>query len=176
MTIPLAAIVLTTSWYEFNCQFHSRCDRFGKAELLDQASRLPPYFLHQKPLVGRWSRTEHLHMADVRNIYDIVAAISFLALIICGAALFKYPDILQRSALWNLFIIVALLAILPIFGYFWKHIFHALLFTNEHWKTNRADVSWYLMPRVFFRNSFILIIAVAASINACLYLSLRFRK
>ena len=172
-TLPLGFLVLTTEWYDFNCQFHTRCERFGKAELMAHAEQLPRYFLHLAELEGRWSLTERLHMADVRRIYDSVALLALVALTVCGLVLKKWPEWFGCVALWNVFIILGLLAILPVFGYFWKHIFHAVLFTNEYWKTSRADVSWYLMPRVYFRNAFILMVAAAALINLTVYFAWR---
>lgn len=172
-TLPLGFLVLTTEWYDFNCQFHTRCERFGKAELMAHAEQLPRYFLHLAELEGRWSLTERLHMADVRRIYDSVALLALIAIAVCGLVLKKRPEWFGRVALWNVFIILGLLAILPVFGYFWKHIFHAVLFTNEYWKTSRADVSWYLMPRVYFRNAFILMVAAAALINLTVYFAWR---
>ncbi len=51
------------------------------------------------------------------------------------------------------------------FGYFWRHVFHEILFSNELWYTNRNDITWYITPRVMFRNAVIALVLGGVAIN-----------
>lgn len=95
-------------------------------------------------------------MLEVRAMYDMAALGVLLALLWMGYDL-RQPEARQRyrqyvrHSLWlSVGLLLAGLAVMPFFQYFWLHIFHPLLFDNELWRTDRADISWYLMPRQFF--------------------------
>ncbi|MEZ4547819.1 MAG: hypothetical protein R3B51_08900 [Thermodesulfobacteriota bacterium] len=79
-------------------------------------------------------------------------------------------------ALINIAIILSLLFVLPFFGTFWKDVFHPLLFKNNLWMNNRFDLSFYLMPRDFFKYTVALLIFSTAALNAFVWLRFRPRR
>ncbi len=161
--LPLAALVYGGSaWYDFNCQFHERCQRFGLEKTQDHAEALVRYFRHQDAeLQGQWTTRERAHLAEVRGIYAVllfiflVAAVSLVVAGIFGRGI-AWHWLIWGQWLWPLLA----LALLPFFKVFWNGIFHDLLFNNELWKYTRAEVSYYLMPNVFFRNSLIFMVTL----------------
>jgi uncharacterized membrane protein len=155
---PLALLVYGSSaWYDFNCQFHERCQRFGLEKTQSHAKALVRYFRHQDgELQGEWTARERAHLAEVRGIYDALLLIFLLAalsLLLAWAlrAQVAWRWLILGQWLWPL----GALALLPVFQSFWHGPFHDLLFNNDLWKYTRAEVSYYLMPNVFFRNSLI---------------------
>jgi hypothetical protein len=165
--LPLAAMVYSPDWYLLNCRFHDRCTRLGVERVEAAAADLTGYFAHRNELTDSWTQKESRHLAEVRAIYDRLA-------IFASAAVFMLmlswqTAVVTRVALWNLYLLAGLLLVVPFFTPFWKEVFHPLLFDNELWKNNRADTSWYLMPRLFFRNSFALLIFAAVLLNAIVH-------
>ena len=59
--------------------------------------------------------------------------------------------------------------LIPFFKSFWMDVFHPLLFDNELWRTNRSDVSWYLMPKAFFLRIIIFITLTTLLLNLALW-------
>ena len=58
------------------------------------------------------------------------------------------------------------------FGFFWRDLLHPLLFDNRDWLTNPQDMTWYITPGSFFRNSMLVSLAVSATlVSALLVLS-----
>ena len=111
-------------------------------------------------------------MTEVRALFDKMVILFPIGVLL----LFALPDIsaLRRSALGGLMLILSGTLALPFFGFFWRHIFHALLFDNTDWLNTKLDISYYIMPRVFFLHTVILVIAVTAVVNLLLYLVLRY--
>jgi uncharacterized membrane protein len=171
---PLAVLIYTTPAYEFNCQWHDRCEQLEIMPFDQAVTNLAAFMRHEDTLQGGWSDKEQAHLAEVRTIFDglLVAFLVALALVI---ALGRRP-ILRRASLANLAVVLATLAVLPFFKYFWAEIFHPLLFDNDLWRNNRGDVSWYLMPRVYFRHALIGIVTGAVLLNVALWIGLRPRR
>lgn len=167
--LPLAAVTYTSPWHKWNCHVHERCEILGLERSYLSIDQLRAYLLHRAPLEARygWSEKERTHLAEVRVILDAVffGALSAAALL----ALTWRPRRIARAALVNLGLLVALACILPFFKTFWREVFHPLLFDNDLWKNNRGDISWYLMPRVFFFNSSLLILGLAGLLNALVW-------
>lgn len=178
--LPLSALVYGGSaWYDFNCQFHERCQRFGLEKSQEHAEALVRYFRHQDAeLHGQWTTRERTHLAEVRGIYDglfmtfLLAAISLMLAGIFGGAI-AWPWLIWAQWLWPLLA----LALLPFFKVFWNGIFHDLFFNNDLWKYTRAEVSYYLMPNIFFRNALIaMLISVAVLLTLLSLLAFRWRS
>ena len=95
-------------------------------------------------------------MLEVRGMYDVAAGLFVLVLLWIGYdsrqpnAIARYHQYVRHSLWLSLGLLLVCLLIMPFFQYFWMQIFHPLLFNNELWRTDRADISWYLMPREFF--------------------------
>ncbi len=167
VSLPLAAMVYSPAWYRWNCQFHPRCEQIGEAATERGIAELTHFFRHDGALVTRWTEKERRHLAEVRGIYDVLFLGTWLAL---AGLLWGYrPVAMTRIALVNAGLILALLAVLPVFKPFWEYVFHPLLFNNLDWKNTRADLSYYLMPRRFFLHSTAVLIAAAAIGNLAVW-------
>ena len=160
--LPLSGMVYSESWYRLHCDRYERCLLLG--ELADRSIvNLTDFFLHREPLHGRWSAKEAQHLTEVRGMYDALAGVALLALL--GVALGFRGAHLRRAALINIAVMASLLLVLPVFGYFWKHVFHELVFSNELWRTNRNDITWYITPRVMFRNAVVVLVVGGIALN-----------
>jgi hypothetical protein len=111
-----------------------------------------------------WTLKEKSHLHDVRNITDglIVGTLIALPFFVTG---FSTKNA-GRSGGINCIIILSFLLVIPFFPYFWRHIFHPLLFTNRNWLNTPMDFSYYLFPRVFFKYTMLMIIFMSSLINA----------
>ena len=136
---------------------------------------LRDYFLHRADLAGRWSDKERRHLSEVRGIYKMLALVAALALCVLAVLLWLRPTWVKRAALVNYALVLSLVLIVPAFGVFWRDLFHPLLFSNYDWLTNTGDVTWYITPRVFFRNSLIAMIILALLCNTAIYLVSKYR-
>ncbi len=173
--LPLAALVYLPAWYELNCAWHGRCARLGDELTRASIDHLTAFFAHAEPLAGRWSERERVHLSEVRVIYDWAGATALAALAVL--ALVAEPLRLRRAALINIAVVASLLLLLPVFGFFWRHVFHELLFANDLWQTTRSDLTWYLTPRTLFRNSLLALVAGGVGVNLlALLLASRWRR
>ncbi|MFZ3192503.1 MAG: DUF1461 domain-containing protein [Moraxellaceae bacterium] len=155
--LPLALTVYTPYAYQLYCPINPRCELLSASFAQQSMQQLTDFLQHQTPrLFPPWSHKENLHMLEVRGMYDLAAGLFVLALLWIGYDLWRpdsarrYQQYVQHSLKLSLGLLLACLFIMPFFQYFWMHIFHPLLFNNELWRTDRADISWYLMPREFF--------------------------
>ena len=71
---------------------------------------------------------------------------------------------------FNTFIILSFLGILPVFAKFWRHVFHPLLFKNKLWLNTTADLSFYIMPRQFFKYTMAMMIVCSCLLNLLLWM------
>jgi uncharacterized membrane protein len=100
----------------------------------------------------------------VRQMTDHLFFTALVALVLFGVCFDRSR--LRRFSRVNLIAVLSLIAILPVFPFFWRHIFHPLLFTtNRNWLNTPKDFSFYILPRVFFRNTVILLIVYASLFN-----------
>lgn len=172
--IPIALIAYFPQWYTINCKLHPRCEIIGYSNALEYIDELTGYFRHEEELISGWSAKEKLHLAEVRNILDMMTFAAFFSLLILIAT-FNLSK-LRSYAKVNIVIILSFLIILPFFRFFWRSIFHPLLFANNLWKNNYFDRSFYIMPGVFFKHSLILIISASFLSNLIIWIFLRKRR
>lgn len=66
-------------------------------------------------------------------------------------------------------LLVGLLLFLPGFTIIWRDVLHPLVFSNIDWMTNPNDMTWYITPGEFFRNSLMVVIAMAIMIDLVIY-------
>lgn len=173
--LPLVYPIYFPGWYRLNCNWHDRCERLGY-ERADMGIReLNSFFRHGEGLASPlWSSKEKLHLAEVRGITDTLfftAVAALLVIIIC----FR-PEVIGRCAVINIAIAVSLAPILPFFTFFWRNIFHAVLFDNNLWLNTPHDLSYYIMPRLFFKHTAIYLIVCTIIINLAAALPLLCRK
>ena len=172
--IPLGLMIYFPQWYELNCNWHNRCKILGYDRSLKAIGELTDFFRHRGKLATRWTMKEKLHLAEVRGMFDKM----FFGALVSVALLFWTFDRkrVPRYAFANGLIILSLILILPFFTRFWVEVFHPLLFDNDLWKNNPLDVSWYIMPRQFFKYSTVFLVAVCFLINFALWLVFRGRR
>jgi hypothetical protein len=150
-------------WFRLNCGWHVRCEIIGYEKAFTGIDELTKYFRHQGELVTLWTEKEKLHLKEVRSILDkmiVGAVIAFIPLTFT----FDKKRV-SRYALINAAVIFSFLSVIPFFQTFWRDIFHALLFDNELWKNNRFDLSYYIMPRQFFKYTVALLTILTCILN-----------
>jgi len=172
--IPMALTFYLPQWMELNCGWHNRCEKIGSERAVNGINELAAYFRHQGDLKSFLTQKEKLHLKEVRGIFD---KMFFLGLMSLAIIIVTYNrKRMSRFALINTMIIIALLIVLPFFGTFWRDIFHPFLFDNDLWKNNKYDLSFYIMPRQFFKYTVVLLIILCFSINLAIWLGLRSKK
>lgn len=169
--VPMSLTFYSSEWMKLNCRWHERCEMIGTETAYRGMDELAAYFRHRGGLDSFRTKKEKLHLEEVRGIFDKM----FVAGIAAAALLALTFDRRRASlyALLNMAIILSLLIVLPFFGTFWKDIFHPLLFKNNLWMNNRFDLSFYIMPRDFFKYTVALLIFSTAAINAFVWLWFR---
>ena len=171
--IPMAFTVYAPAWMKFNCGFHKRCEVVGIEEANKGISELSAYFRHQGELESFYTEKEKLHLKEVRGIFDKLFIASLGAFILL--VLTFNSKRASRFALVNAILVLSLLLVLPFFGTFWRGIFHPLMFNNELWMNNQYDLSFYIMPRQFFKYTVALLTVLCFLINTGIWLGLRKR-
>ncbi len=169
--IPMTLTFYLPYWMEFNCGVHKRCEEIGLEKSKDGIRELASYFRHQGELDSFITTKEKTHLKEVRGIFDKMFLFAVAALII--VFLTYNRRLAARYALINAVVIIALLLVLPFFGTFWREIFHPLIFDNDLWKNNKYDLSFYIMPRVFFKYTVALLIVACFLINIAIWAALR---
>jgi integral membrane protein (TIGR01906 family) len=169
--IPMTLTFYFPQWMELNCGWHNRCEQIGNERSIKGINELASYFRHQGELNSFLTQKEKLHLKEVRGIFDKMLILGLVSLVILLLAYNRKR--MSRYALINAAIIVVLLIVLPFFGTFWRDVFHPLLFDNDLWMNNKYDLSFYIMPREFFKYTVALLIILCFSINIALWLGLR---
>jgi len=172
--IPMTLTFYLPVWMDINCEWHGRCRVIGIERAESGINKLAAFFRHQGELNSFLTEKEKLHLKEVRGIFDTMFFVGLLSVL--AIALTYKRKLLSRFALINAVIIICLLIVLPFFGTFWRDIFHPLFFDNDLWQNNRYDLSYYIMPRVFFKYTVGLLILLCFAINIVLWLSLRKKK
>lgn len=169
--VPMSLTFYAPQWMKLNCNWHERCKIIGYDNAYRGIDELASYFRHRGGLESFWTAKEKLHLKEVRGMFDKMLIGGAFALVLL---IFTYDRRrVPRYALINAAIILSLLLILPFFTTFWRDIFHPLLFKNNLWMNNRYDLSFYIMPRQFFKYTIALLIAISVSANIVLWLALR---
>ena len=147
--LPMAALVVSPSWYEVGCRWHGRCVLLDEGQAPRAISELTSFFLHKKELADPgWTLKEKQHLKEARLRMDIATLLAALGLIFLFWMGKK--SVVRKGAIFSFSLLLAVGALLPFFAYFWRHIFHPTLFSNRLWLNTPADLSFYLMPRSFF--------------------------
>ncbi|MEM6985344.1 MAG: DUF1461 domain-containing protein [Pseudomonadota bacterium] len=170
LAVALLPLIFSANWYEFNCRFHDRCPNLEPVGVEERVRNMGQFFLHREPLAVDWDPRGAAHLADVRDIYDVLAVIAAAALILLVTLLAKRPADLGAFARGaTLLLLLCVVGVLPVFGYFWEHVFHPALFDNDLWRTRPGEVLWSLSPRVFFRNSAAALLGVSCALCALMW-------
>ncbi|HPQ94800.1 MAG: DUF1461 domain-containing protein [Thiothrix sp.] len=157
--LPLAVAVYTPWTYQLYCHWNPRCEQLGPDKTRQSITELNRFFQHRLELLPSppWSAKEVLHMQEVRGLYDTAFGAFLILGLILALDFFGHPDRrrrygahARRAMLLSGGLLVLMLVIAPFFRHFWLEVFHPLLFSNELWRTDPRDISWYLMPRGYF--------------------------
>lgn len=171
--VPMALTFYLPAWMQFNCEFHKRCDVVGMEEAKNSISELSAFFRHQGGLHSFYTDKEKTHLLEVRGIFDSLFIASVVSAILLALSFNARST--SRFALINAILILSLLFVLPFFGTFWRDIFHPLLFQNDLWMNNQHDLSFYIMPRQFFKYTVGLITVLCFLTNMIIWFGLRGR-
>lgn len=155
--LPLFFFVYFPAWHLNQLQENKRIPIIGEKKAKEAVSELYRFFRHENDLtLTEWSEKEKRHLREVRGIFDLLALLFFLSLLFLIGAKKRIP--LEKICLWNGLVLLVLGIVLSVhFVFFWKNIFHPLLFKNDLWKNTPLDLSYYLMPRSFFKKISIMI-------------------
>ncbi|SFD92051.1 Protein of unknown function [Thiohalospira halophila DSM 15071] len=174
--LPLAAMIYTPQWYTFQCDWIEKCRTAEHFEPRAAAEELTTFFRHDGKLEEQpWSDKEKRHLTEVRGIWDGLAV---TALIFAMVLVFLFRiRVAGRAALINAVVLVVLAAgVLPFFKTFWVDFLHPLVFDNDLWSNSREDLSWYFLPKPFFRSSIAAMVGTAIAIDLALAWFLRPRR
>lgn len=173
--ISLAVVIYTPWTYQFNCHWNPRCEQLGLTKIDASSSELAGFFRHDLILPRPpWSEKEVLHLTEVRGMYDQALCLFLLitAIFVIDLVLNKRAQRYQTYAVISrnlmLVLLVLMLAISPFFRFFWIEIFHPLVFSNNLWRTDPQDISWYLMPSYYFLWVIIFLLATTLLLNQVL--------
>jgi hypothetical protein len=172
--IPFAFMVYFSPWYRLNCHLHYLSKRITPEKVNIFIKELTGFFLHRMNLETHWTDKEKFHLDEVRGIFDFLAGTAVLSLLLFGLLFDK--KYIRKFAGINILVILLLIMIVPFFSYFWVSILHPLLFNNFAWKTNPRDVSYYLLPRAFFKYSMAFLIIFSLIENSALWFWFKKKK
>ncbi len=172
--LPLAFVIYSPVLYQANCHWNERCEQLGEQGLPQRIAELNQFFRHQHEVLPKpWTDKENRHLAEVRAIYDVVFLLFAVLTVVFMAdyclqrnARRYYADYARNAFFISLGLLLLTLLIVPHFNSFWIKVFHPLLFDNDLWHTNSQDVSWYLMPKVFFLRVTVFIGVCAVGLNS----------
>lgn len=167
--LPVMTVIYSPFWYKINCDFHGRCSVVGEEKATQGIGELVSYFRHSRNELPSsfWSIKEKKHLEDVRGMIDImtILCVPFLLMFV-----FSFDRVrVSRFSLVNMAMVCSLLLVLPFFKYFWRHVFHPLLFSNRNWLNTPLDFSYYILPRVFFQYTVIFIVVMTILVNLTIY-------
>jgi len=170
--MPFVFAVYFPHWHRLNCRWNIRCQSLGEETASIGIRELNSFFLHKSGLeYYQWTDKEKQHLNDVRQLTDkIFIGAVFSALL--TAVFFDRKQITTYTWI-NTALILSCLAVLPFFAYFWRYMFHPLLFENKLWLNTSNDFSFYLMPRAYFKATTAFIIGASCVINITIWLLLR---
>lgn len=156
--ISLATVIYTPWTYQVNCHWNARCEQLGLPKTATSSSELASFFRHELSTLPSppWSEKEIQHLTEVRGLYDqafwlfvLITAIFVLDLVL-SKRMQRYQSyaVISRNIMLGLLALMTLIS--PFFQFFWLEVFHPLVFSNQLWRTEPQDISWYLMPSNYF--------------------------
>lgn len=174
--IPLALVIYTPWTYQINCHWNPRCEQLGLAKTTTSSGELASFFRHELSTLPNppWSEKETQHLTEVRGMYDqalylfILITLVFVIDLAVNKRLSLYQGYATNSRNIMLGLLVLMLVISPFFRFFWMNIFHPLVFSNELWRTDPQDISWYLMPSQYFLWVIVFLLSTTLVINQLL--------
>jgi len=169
--VPMSLTFYAPEWMKLNCDWHDRCAIIGYDNAYTGIEELASFFRHRAELNHFYTNKEKTHLREVRGMFDKMFVIGIAAIVLIAATYDRKR--IGRFALVNAAILLSLILVLPFFTTFWRDIFHPLLFKNNLWINNRYDLSFYIMPRQFFKYTVALLVALSVSLNIIIWLLFR---
>ncbi len=149
--LPLFFFIYSPRYHFNQLQEIKRIERIGQDKAVKAVEELYGFFRHENSLtLKEWSKKELQHLKEVRRLFNFLGLFFLFSILFLSLAGKKIN--ISRISLWNGMGLLLLGILLSVhFVFFWKHIFHPLLFENNLWRNTPDDLSYYLMPRSFFK-------------------------
>ena len=149
--LPLSFFIYSPCYHLNKLPEIKRIERIGRDKAVKAVEELYVFFRHENSLTLKdWSEKELQHLKEVRRLLDLLGL--FFLLSILFLALARKNMNIAGISFWNGMGFLLLGILLSVhFVFFWKHIFHPLLFENNLWRNTPEDLSYYLMPRSYFK-------------------------
>jgi len=174
LLIPILITIYSSSWYEYNYNKQEITSTININLTINATSNLISFFKFRTNLNDLWNEKEKIHIREVREIYLKIIIIGVIFLILFSI-LFNTKTLLYYSKI-NIYIILSLFILIPFFTIIFSGIFHTMLFDNTYWIIDQNDISYYLFPNSFFKNSFLLILIISLLENTFIYILLKKNK
>lgn len=165
--LPLLITIYSVNWYEFNYKNQEITKQIQSEKRENATINLISFFSYNENLNSLWNEKEKNHMLDVRQIYLYLQLFALICLVLLVITFDK--TYLQFFSKINIYILFSFLLLLPVFSFLFSGIFHELLFNNTNWIITSEDMSYYLFPIEFFKNSFLFIVFFAILENIMIY-------
>lgn len=168
LIIPLLFTIYSPIWYNFNYEKQEITKSISFEQRDNATENLISFFAYNSELNSLWNEKEKTHMSEVRDIYLFLEILSIISLIL----LFFTFDrtLIEKYSKINIAFIGLLLLLIPFFSFLFNSVFHTILFENTFWIITPEDISYYLFPNSFFKNSFLLIIIGSIIENLAIYI------
>ena len=168
MIIPLLFTIYSPIWYNSNYKNQEITKDINLEQRDNATNNLISFFAYNKELNSLWNEKEKIHMSEVREIYLLLEIFTLIAILLLFFTFDK--SLLTSYSKINIVIISFLLVLIPFFSFLFNSIFHSLLFNNTFWIITPDDISYYLFPNSFFKNSFLFIIFVSIIENVAIFI------
>ena len=148
---PLFFFIYSPGYHLSKLPEIKRTEVIGQNKTIQAVKELYGFFRHGNSLtLKEWSKKELQHLKEVRKWFDILGCLFLLSILFLTAARKRIN--VTKISFGNGVALVLLGILLSVdFTFFWKQVFHPLLFKNDFWKNTPNDLSYYLMPRSFFK-------------------------
>jgi len=167
LILPLLFTIYSPIWYNFNYESQEITKSINIEQRDNATSNLIHYFAYNTDLNSLWNEKEKIHMSEVRTIYLFLEVLTLIAILLLFFTFDK--SLILKYTKINIIIISSLLILIPFFSFLFNSVFHFILFDNNFWIITPEDISYYLFPNSFFKNSFLLIIIISIIENVVIY-------
>mgnify|MGYP001594884081 CR=1 FL=1 len=168
LAFPLIFTIYSPIWYNFNYENQEITKSISLEQRDNATDNLISFFAYNNELNSFWNEKEKIHMGEVRSIYLFLEILSIISLLLLFFT-FDRSLVVNYSKI-NIVIISSFLILIPFFSFLFNSIFHSILFDNTFWIITPEDISYYLFPNSFFKNSFLLIIIVSIIENIAIFI------
>jgi hypothetical protein len=161
LILPILFLSHFGLWYDYN--FHEdNTDNLVGREILDNAKdNLIGFFYYQENLNDLWTLKEKAHFKEVRFLFFESALILLFAIIILALNRKILVDNIKNFTIFNIVLVIFLASFLIFFfDFFWREVFHKILFDNNFWLMEINDMSYHIFKIDFFSRTFLAIVSL----------------